>query len=145
MRISSLILIGLLSYINLMAQTDTMSQFYWQNNNLQTERIEREHFPLDSKTACMTPFRQDLLFGFVEKTGKLVIEPAYSLAVGGSYPIPYLIIPEFKGGFAYIKAFKGYIDRKEKVFFAGEQLQDHYDLVINAVIESRETSNMRER
>jgi hypothetical protein len=65
--------------------------------------------------------------GFIDKTGKLVIEPAYEMAVGGEYPIPYLIIPEFKGGFAYIKAFKGYIDHTGKAFFAGEQLQDHYD------------------
>lgn len=65
--------------------------------------------------------------GFVNKTGKLVIDPLYSLSWAGEYPVPVLVVPEFKGGFAYIKSFKGYIDRTGKAFFAGEQLQDHYD------------------
>ncbi|MEL7219941.1 MAG: WG repeat-containing protein [Bacteroidota bacterium] len=65
--------------------------------------------------------------GFINKKGEVVIAPAYALSVAGEYPIPYLVIPEFKGGFAYIKAFKGYIDKKGKAFFAGERLYDRYD------------------
>ena len=65
--------------------------------------------------------------GFIDKTGKLVIPCTYEAAVGGAYPFPYVILPEFKGGFAYIKAFKGYIDNKGREYFSGKRVEDHYD------------------
>ncbi len=64
--------------------------------------------------------------GFIDKTGKLVIPYLYEAAVAGAYPMPYIIMPEFKNGFAYIKAFKGYIDDKGNQYFSGKRLQDHY-------------------
>ncbi|MEO0469851.1 MAG: WG repeat-containing protein [Bacteroidota bacterium] len=65
--------------------------------------------------------------GFVDTSGVLVIPLEYELAVAGAYPIPYLVVPSFQGGYAYLKAFKGYIDRKGKRYFSGKRLQDHYD------------------
>ncbi|MBO6515811.1 MAG: WG repeat-containing protein [Bacteroidia bacterium] len=65
--------------------------------------------------------------GFIDKKGKWVVPPIYELAVAGAYPMPYLVIPEFKGGYAYIKSFKGYVDRKGRPYFDGERMMDRYD------------------
>lgn len=65
--------------------------------------------------------------GFIDTTGKLVIQCKYELAVAGAYPMPYVVIPEFKNGFAYLKAFKGYIDQNGKEYFSGKRLEDKYD------------------
>jgi hypothetical protein len=65
--------------------------------------------------------------GFIDTTGKWQIRPKYELALAGAYPFPQIVIPEFIGGFAYIKAFKGYIDRNGKEYFSGERLSDHYN------------------
>lgn len=65
--------------------------------------------------------------GFIDTTGKLVIPCKYELAVAGAYPMPYVVIPEFKNGFAYLKAFKGYIDKNGKEYFSGKRLKDKYD------------------
>gem|GEM_PF-1681172 len=65
--------------------------------------------------------------GFIDKTGKLVIPTKYEIAVAGAYPMPYLVIPQFINGFAYLKAFKGYIDDKGHEYFAGKRVMDHYD------------------
>lgn len=64
--------------------------------------------------------------GFIDKTGKLVIPTKYEIAVAGAYPMPVLVVPEFINGFAYLKAFKGYIDDKGHEYFAGKRVQDHY-------------------
>lgn len=65
--------------------------------------------------------------GFIDTTGKLVIPCKYELAVAGAYPMPYVVIPEFKNGFAYLKAFKGYIDKNGKEYFSGKRVEDKYD------------------
>ncbi len=70
---------------------------------------------------------KDYKLGFVNKKGQWVIAPRYELTMAGAYPFPYLVIPEFNGGYAYIKAFKGYIDKKGNEYFSGKRLQDHYD------------------
>lgn len=65
--------------------------------------------------------------GFIDTTGSLVIPMKYEMAVAGAYPFPRLVIPEFRHGFAYLKAFKGYIDKNGKEYFSGRQVKDHYD------------------
>jgi KWG Leptospira. len=65
--------------------------------------------------------------GFIDTSGKLVIQCKYELAVAGAYPMPYVVIPEFRNGFAYLKAFKGYIDQNGKEYFSGKRLEDKYD------------------
>lgn len=65
--------------------------------------------------------------GFIETSGKLVIQYKYELAVAGAYPMPYIVIPEFKNGVAYLKAFKAYIDKNGVEYFSGKQLKDEYD------------------
>lgn len=64
--------------------------------------------------------------GFIDKTGKLVIPTKYAIAMAGAYPMPVLVIPQFINGYAYLKAFKGYIDDKGHEYFAGKRVQDHY-------------------
>ncbi len=44
--------------------------------------------------------------GFIDRSGKLVIPQKYELSMAGSYPLPYMVVPEFIGGYAYIKSFK---------------------------------------
>lgn len=70
---------------------------------------------------------KEKVLGFINKTGKWIITPEYEIAVAGAYPMPYLVIPKFIGGFAYIKAFKGYIDKTGKKYFSGKRMQDLYD------------------
>jgi len=65
--------------------------------------------------------------GFINKKGEWAIKPEYELATAGSYPLPYLVVPQFIGGYAYIKSFKGYIDKDGKPMFSGKRLEDHYD------------------
>jgi hypothetical protein len=65
--------------------------------------------------------------GFIDKKGSWKIKPLYELSMAGAYPLPYLVIPEFKGGLAYIKSFKGYIDKDGREYFSGQRMQDHYD------------------
>ncbi len=65
--------------------------------------------------------------GFVNKKGNWVVPPIYELQAAGAYPFPYLVVPEFIGGFAYIKAFKGYVDKKGRPYFDGKRMQDRYD------------------
>ncbi len=70
---------------------------------------------------------KDRGLGFIDITGKMMIQPKYEVAVAGAYPIPYVVIPEFIGGYAYIKSFKGYIDREGNEYFSGKRMQDHYN------------------
>lgn len=65
--------------------------------------------------------------GFIDKSGKLVIPMKYSLAVEGAYPFPQIVIPKFIHGFAYLKAFKGYIDKNGYEYFSGEFEADSYN------------------
>jgi hypothetical protein len=69
----------------------------------------------------------DQSLGFINKKGEWKIQPAYELSVAGAYPFPYLVVPQFIGGYAYIKAFKGYIDKDGHEYFSGKRMQDHYD------------------
>lgn len=70
---------------------------------------------------------KDRQLGFINKKGKWVIAPEYELAVAGANPFPYVVTPQFIGGYAYIKAFKGYIDKKGNKYFGGERIEDHYN------------------
>ncbi len=65
--------------------------------------------------------------GFINKSGALVIPFKYEVAMAGAYPFPRIVIPEFINGFAYLKAFKGYIDTAGYEYFSGKRMQDHYD------------------
>lgn len=65
-------------------------------------------------------------FGFINKKGELVIPPEYEATLAGGYPIAYLIVPEFIGGFAYIKSWKGYIDKSGKKYYTGKRAKDEY-------------------
>jgi len=65
--------------------------------------------------------------GFIDKKGKWIILPEYELAMAGAYPFPYLVVPQFIGGYAYIKSFKGYIDKNGNKYFSGKRMKDHYD------------------
>jgi hypothetical protein len=65
--------------------------------------------------------------GFVDKTGNWAIAPEFELTLAGAYPMPYVVTPQFIGGYAYIKAFKGYIDKKGNKYFGGERMEDHYN------------------
>lgn len=65
--------------------------------------------------------------GFVNKAGEWAIKPDYEIALAGAYPFPYVVVPKFIGGYAYIKAFKGYIDKNGVPYFSGKRMQDHYD------------------
>ncbi len=65
--------------------------------------------------------------GFINKEGEWAIQPEFELTMAGAYPIPYVVVPEFLGGYAYIKSFKGYIDRKGNKYFTGKRMQDHYN------------------
>jgi len=65
--------------------------------------------------------------GFIDTSGKIVIPMKYEIAVAGAYPLPYLVIPKFKNGFVYLKAFKGYLDKKGYEYFSGKQVKDKYD------------------
>ncbi len=70
---------------------------------------------------------KDRQLGFINKKGEWAIAPEYELAVAGAYPMPHIISPQFIGGYAYIKAFKGYIDKKGNKYFGGKRMQDHYN------------------
>lgn len=65
--------------------------------------------------------------GFIDKQGKLVIPYKYEIAVIGAYPFPQVVMPEFINGFAYLKAFKGYIDDNGNEYFSGKRVKDHYN------------------
>lgn len=65
--------------------------------------------------------------GFINKQGEWAIQPEYDLQLTGRYLNMYVAIPEFKGGYAYIKSFKGYIDKDGKAYFSGERVQDKYN------------------
>lgn len=65
--------------------------------------------------------------GFIDQEGQWVISPVYSMSYTGEYPMPILVIPIFKGGYAYLKAFHGYIDRHGRQYFSGELPPDEYD------------------
>jgi hypothetical protein len=69
----------------------------------------------------------DGLMGFIDMKGRLVIPMKYELSMAGSYPMPYLVLPEFKHGYAYIKSFKGYIRRDGKKYFSGKRMKDTYN------------------
>lgn len=64
--------------------------------------------------------------GFINKKGETVIPFKYSVAVQGAYPFPELVIPRFINGFAYLKAFKGYIDKSGYEYFSGAFEPDEY-------------------
>jgi hypothetical protein len=65
--------------------------------------------------------------GFINKKGKWIIAPKYEAQLAGGYPIPYLVLPKFKNGFAYLKAFKGYIDKDGNEYFSGKKVKDKYN------------------
>ena len=65
--------------------------------------------------------------GFINKKGNWAIKPAYELSVAGAYPLPYIVVPKFIGGYAYIKSFKAYIDKNGKKLFSGKRMKDRYD------------------
>lgn len=65
--------------------------------------------------------------GFIDTTGKIVIPMKYEIAMAGAYPFPQLVLPEFNHGFVYLKAFKGYLDKKGNEYFSGKQEKDEYD------------------
>lgn len=69
---------------------------------------------------------KDKKLGFINKKGVWAIAPQYEVQVIGDYPIFKVSLPTFKGGFAYLKAYKGYIDTKGKVYFSGKQVKDRY-------------------
>jgi hypothetical protein len=58
--------------------------------------------------------------GFIDTTGKLVIPAKYKAYTPGGYPAPPVYMPEFHHGFAYIDAFKGYIDRFGREYYTGK-------------------------
>ena len=64
--------------------------------------------------------------GFIDTNGKIIIKPQFELTLAGSYPLPYIITPQFIHGYAYIKSYKGYIDKKGRKYFEGKRVQDHY-------------------
>lgn len=65
--------------------------------------------------------------GFIDKKGTLAIPYKYELAVVGAYPFPQVVVPQFINGFAYIKAFKGYIDSTGYEYFSGKRMMDEYN------------------
>ena len=103
--------------------------FYYVNN------LGNVVLTLPQETAFASQFHHGLALvmdstkraGFIDDTGKLVIPYKYELMMAGSYPLPYLVVPEFFGDFCYIKSFKGYIDRKGKEYFSGKRVTDQYN------------------
>lgn len=65
--------------------------------------------------------------GFVNLKGEWAILPKYEIAWVGGYPISLPHFPTFKGGYAYLRGFKGYIDKNGKEFFSGKRMQDRYN------------------
>ena len=65
--------------------------------------------------------------GFINLKGEWAISPKYEIAFVGGYPISLPDFPTFKGGYAYLRGFKGYIDKNGKEFFSGKRMQDHYN------------------
>ena len=70
---------------------------------------------------------QERKLGFINKKGEWAIPPKYELMIAGAYPFPQVVIPYFQGGYAYIKSFKGYIDKTGKEYFSGKQMKDSYN------------------
>ncbi|MFT5725281.1 MAG: hypothetical protein ACI9JN_002405 [Bacteroidia bacterium] len=70
---------------------------------------------------------KDRQLGFINKKGEWAIAPEFELTLAGAYPMPYLITPQFLGGYAYIKSHKGYIDKKGNKYFDGKRMQDRYN------------------
>jgi hypothetical protein len=64
--------------------------------------------------------------GFINKKGEWAIAPKYELAFIGDYPMFSIAFPEFKGGYVYLKGYKGYVDKNGKPFFSGKRLEDSY-------------------
>jgi hypothetical protein len=65
--------------------------------------------------------------GFINLKGEWAIPPKYEIAWVGGYPISLPDFPTFRGGYAYLRGFKGYVDKNGKEFFAGKRMQDHYN------------------
>jgi hypothetical protein len=65
--------------------------------------------------------------GFIDKKGKLRIAPKYAPAMAGAYPLPQIVLPYFRNGYAYLKGWKGYVDSTGYEFFGGKRVYDHYD------------------
>jgi hypothetical protein len=65
--------------------------------------------------------------GFVNLKGEWAISPKYEIAWIGGYPISLPHFPTFKGGYAYLRGFKGYVDKNGKEFFSGKRMQDRYN------------------
>ena len=55
--------------------------------------------------------------GFINTKGELVIGRKYKLVLEGGYPIPFILIPEFRGGYAYLAGHNGYISQNRVPFF----------------------------
>lgn len=75
----------------------------------------------------LAPIMIDKLFGFIDKTGKIVIQPEYEASASGGYLNINIHIPYFNGDFAYIKSWKGYIDRNGKKYYEGKRMEDKYN------------------
>lgn len=108
-------------------QDSTYFLFFDQEGEIQLELPSSISFVGHFSEGLAPALNKDKKLGFINKQGQWVIEPKYELEVAGSYPLPYLVVPEFRGGFAYIKSFKGYIDRTGKEYFSGKRLRDSYN------------------
>ncbi|MCB0838765.1 MAG: WG repeat-containing protein, partial [Bacteroidetes bacterium] len=75
----SLSIIFLCSTLSMIAQQDTIRQFYKYNYDIAIDKIEREHIPLDGNKVKMIPFRVDEYYGFVknDEEQKWLIQPEY--------------------------------------------------------------------
>lgn len=65
--------------------------------------------------------------GFIDTSGTMAIPARYELAVAGAYPFPQVIVPRFIRGYAYLKAFKGYIGKDGREYFSGKRMRDEYN------------------
>lgn len=70
---------------------------------------------------------KDRGLGFINLKGEWAIPPKYEIAWVGGYPISLPHFPTFKGGYAYLRGFKGYVDKNGKEFFSGKRMQDRYN------------------
>ena len=57
------------------------------------------------------------LLGFINQKGEWVIQPKYQFLETSSEKFSNAYVPEFKGGYAYIKSINGYIDKNGTEYF----------------------------
>jgi tetratricopeptide (TPR) repeat protein len=70
---------------------------------------------------------RDNKLGFINLKGEWAILPKYEIIFVGDYPISLPDYPIFKGGYAYLRGYKGYVDKNGKEFFVGKRMKDHYN------------------